>query len=501
MSVIGDLYMAWRAQLGARAEAARALRAQAAESFGYDAARRDVGDRWAPVTAGPNAIATRDGLLTRAASRDAERNNPLARRIIDILPSYVVSTGFRPRLREDEIGEARAARQMAAWRRFVAYADPEGVWNFHASARLAFSTTVQSGYALLRWYPGGSVDAPLHCRVLEPDFLDASKTSFDLADGGYTLNGIEFDGEGRRRAYWLYDRHPGETGLALSRPESARVPADEVDMLWLPRRPGEIVPVTWLSAAMETLRDRRDYLTSERVRAKMQACIALIANGVRPGALDSLSKSGAGGASAVGGGASEPLRDAQGRVVESMRPGMIGYLQGGEITAFEPRGVVGTKDFVWVADHDIGTSVGMPHFMLTGNYSGVNFSSAQLGLLQFLTMLDVWQDAVEQLVYARAWRRCMEAEARLGRAPRVPDAPVWAWPRKHIADIVKQMEAILGPIDAGLDSAIAAIEARGDDPAEVIAQRRRWREMERRAGLAGAADEPGQPEGGNDGAQ
>ena len=44
---------------------------------------------------------------------------------------------------------------------------------------------------------------PLQLQVLEPDHLDASKTG-DLPNGGFVLQGVEFDALGRRRAYWLY---------------------------------------------------------------------------------------------------------------------------------------------------------------------------------------------------------------------------------------------------------------------------------------------------------
>ena len=65
---------------------------------------------------------------------------------------------------------------------------------------------------------------PLQLQVLEADQLDTAKTE-ELRDGGFVVQGIEFDRLGRRRGYWLYPTHPGAGRGALV---SHRVPADRV---------------------------------------------------------------------------------------------------------------------------------------------------------------------------------------------------------------------------------------------------------------------------------
>ena len=86
---------------------------------------------------------------------------------------------------------------------------------------------VESGEVLVRLRERRVEDGlpvPLQLQVLEADHLDSGKTE-ELRDGGFILQGIEFDALGRRRAYWLYPTHPGDgrrrTGLA-SRPGRPR---------------------------------------------------------------------------------------------------------------------------------------------------------------------------------------------------------------------------------------------------------------------------------------
>lgn len=57
---------------------------------------------------------------------------------------------------------------------------------------------------------------PLQLQVLEADHLDSWKTE-ELRDGGFILQGIEFDALGRRRAYWLFPTHLRRAAAGSSR--------------------------------------------------------------------------------------------------------------------------------------------------------------------------------------------------------------------------------------------------------------------------------------------
>lgn len=439
----------------------------------YDAARRGSGDGWVAVNSGPNAIGAADGPRSRAAARDVVRNTPTGSRAVDLLSNHIVGTGFQPRM--SNIAEARRNAQLDVWKHFTRSCDPEGLWRFHAKARLAVTAMIEGGFSFLHYRPGPSVDAPLLVEVLEADYLDMTRHG-DTTDGGVIFHGIEFDRFGARTGYWLFDQHPGEAQRLRTLPVSRFVPASQVDPVLRPRRPGEVVPATWFAPAVETMRDRKDYLTSERMRMKVQACLAMIVRGAQPGAIEGLKGSGQPGSpSALGGGPVGPLQDADGRRIEGMSPGLIAYLNGpADISMVEPRGATALTDFVRVSDHDIAAAFSVPHFMLTGDLSQVNFASAQIGLIQFHAMLDCWQsDIVEPLIYARAWARAMEAAKTLGALSGY-DEPDWAAPQRHYADIVKAAKAQQQEVEAGFRSVQDVIRTRGGDPAEVLRERAEW---------------------------
>lgn len=488
--------------LAARRRAAQfALDGLRSEAFGYDGARRDPADRWLPVQSGPNSLGAYDGARVRAAARDAVRNNSLARRAVSLLPAYIIGKGFWPMLPEGSV--AKDALE-SAWKRFLKRCDLDRVFGFNQIARDTVRSAIEGGYAFLEYRPTPDPQRPLEVVPLEADYLDVAKVQPADEAGSYIWHGLEFDRDHRVTAFWLFVHHPGEHLVAVNLYAlSRRVPVENCDLIAFPRRLGERLPVSWLAPAIETLRDRKDYLTSERVRAKVQACLALIIKGARPGAVSSLGRP-QGGGSGAGMSGNEPLVDGYGNAIDGMRPGMIAYSgHATEITGFEPKGVAAQKDFVSIADHDIAAAVDTPHFLLTGDLSGVNFSSARMGLLQFRQQLDEWQEQVEALIYARAWRRVVEAEQRLGRVAADTVEPTWSRPVLYSADQVKDAQAKGMRAAQGLESLIEQILAEGRDPDAVLDAEVDWQRKRQARGLptaiapaAGAVDAAGGGEAG-----
>jgi capsid protein len=52
----------------------------------------------------------------------------------------------------------------------------------------------------------------MRLQVLEPDYLDTSRNGIVGPSGGPIIDGVEFDKQGRRVAYWLFTSHPGGSG-------------------------------------------------------------------------------------------------------------------------------------------------------------------------------------------------------------------------------------------------------------------------------------------------
>jgi lambda family phage portal protein len=160
---------------------------------------------------GANAEIARALHRLRDRSRDLVRNNPYATKAVQALVSNMVGTGLQPRARAETPEIARLADRL--WLQFSTQCDADGLTDFAGLQALVVRSLVESGEVLVRFRDRRIEDGltvPLQCQVLEADHLDSWKNE-DLPDGGFILQGIEFDPIGRRRAYWLFSRHPGET--------------------------------------------------------------------------------------------------------------------------------------------------------------------------------------------------------------------------------------------------------------------------------------------------
>jgi capsid protein len=124
----------------------------------------------------------------------------------------MIGTGILPRA--DSTDKSVRQRARDAWLSFVENSDPSGQSDFYGQSLLTAATVVRSGEALVRWHIRAKESGqrvPLQCEVLEPDYLDTRKIEVTAA-GNLIIQGVEFDGEGRRVAYWLFPIHPGEIG-------------------------------------------------------------------------------------------------------------------------------------------------------------------------------------------------------------------------------------------------------------------------------------------------
>ena len=115
----------------------------------------------------------------------------------------------------------RSAKQAdRLWLDFAATADADGLTDFAGLQALIVRGLVESGEVLVRLRERRTEDGlpvPLQLQVLEADHLDSWKTG-ELADGGFILQGIEFDAPRpaarllalsdppRRRPRWRWSR-------------------------------------------------------------------------------------------------------------------------------------------------------------------------------------------------------------------------------------------------------------------------------------------------------
>ena len=110
---------------------------------------------------------------------------------------------------------------------------------------------------------------PLQLQVMEPDWLDSTRDN-----GQDIVGGKRFDDFGRWISAFLYDQHPGESGISALRLTSTEVPVSELLHVYEDQRPGRYTGVPWGASVLLRARDLADYESAEILKQKLAACFA-----------------------------------------------------------------------------------------------------------------------------------------------------------------------------------------------------------------------------------
>lgn len=429
-----------------REQARVRLKALAQAGKYYDGATRSRrGASIRRTLADQNTVARGALSRLREGARDLVRNNPYAARGVQVIQANVVGAGIIPHFADADGTRRDDIKALAKAHLDTTDCDADGLHTLYGLQGLACRTMAESGEVLVRRRRRRSTDGlavPVQYQVLEPDFLDHTKDG-PTSNGGMIIQGIEFDAIGRRRAYWLFDQHPG-AGLTFRNPMSRAVPASEVAHLYRVDRPGQARGIPWLAPVMLPLADWSDYEGAQRMRQKIAACFSVFI---------------------LGGDGIPTAQKEDGQFVEQLEPGIVQWLGAGDDVKFaEPPGVEGYAETANVTLHGIATGLGITYEALTGDLRGVNFSSGRMGKLEFHRNVDHWQwlTMVPRLC-SRLTTWFLEAAALTGvdtDGVRVTHAP----PRREMLDPPREVAAERDEIRAGLLTPSGAIRRRGGDP-------------------------------------
>lgn len=444
----------------------------------YDGAksgRRTEG--WVAAGAGVNGAVGQGLALLRQRSHDLVRNSPYAGRALDIITDNAVGTGVMPRAATSSA--ARNKRLDQLWARWAPLADVAGRASVYALQAEACSAMLESGAALLRprrrrvsAAPSDRMPAdpgvPLRLQLLEPDHIDLARSSLLTTTGSARIvQGVEFDADGRRLAYWLFPDHPGDGFAGFGRLTAQRVAAEDVHHVFVARRPGQVHGVPHLAPVMLKLRDLDDYEEAELVRKKIEACFAAFVTQSEDPEAD-------GAARVVASSRSETEETADGgseaKRIETLEPGMIEYLRPGEKIEFSaPAASSDYVEYVRANQRIVALGAGVPYELLTGDLSQVNYSSIRAGLLEFRRRIERlrWQ-TLTPLLLSPIWVEFVQACFLAGLVDRPEADVIWTFPKFEAVDPQKDAEADLTEIRAGLVTWDEAVAKRGYDPREQL---------------------------------
>jgi lambda family phage portal protein len=444
MSAFENLIAAVSPAAALNREAAR-VRLEALRRYeGASRGRRT--DGWRTSGTSADAAAAPGLKMLRDRSRDLVRNNPYASKAVQVIVSNTIGTGI--------VAQARAQRSRRRSQQFTdlwlnwaldsRQCDYDGRADFYGLQALAMRCIVESGEVLIRRRTSSGQRVPLQLQIMEPDFIDTTK-DVALADGGLIKQGIEYDGSGRRVAYWLYAEHPGEQHLRMTDFLSSRVPAEEIIHVYRQDRPHQTRGVPWASPIIIRLRDFDDYSDAQLLKQKISACFTAFA-------VDTESPEG---------GADMPF--------DKLEPGAVEILPPGKDIRFANPPTVGEFDKIsrqYLLQ--IAAGFGVTYEALTGDLTNTNFSSGRMGWLEFQRNIEAWrwQMLVPQMLNP-VWQWFSNA-ATVNGARMEGITAQWTPPRRELIDPSKEIAATIKAVRGGLITLSEAIREYGYDPEEVM---------------------------------
>lgn len=418
---------------------------------------------WRASGVGPNDALKYNLKTLRDRSHDAVRKNPYAAAAIDRICDNIVGTGIKPRsLIKDKVLRDEVQQLWLDW---TDEADADGQFDFYGLQYAACRGMVTGGETFVRSRVRRIEDnlvVPYQLQVLEGDFVPVDKDEFNRD----IRAGIEFDGIGRRRAYYMYRNHPGDSASFKGKSnEALPVPAADIDHVYLPLRPGQIRGEPWLTRILVKMRDLDSYDDAELMRKKTTTMLAGFLR--KPAGEDNIL-----GETATA--------DEDGSAVVQWEPGMLQVLpEGWDVEFSKPVDVGGNYEaFMRQQQRGLATGMGILYEQLTGDYSQLNDRTLRAALNDFRRRIELLQHHVMVFKFCRpVWRRFMllaELAGTIKRPAGMSDRDFlraqWmppSWPYIHPQ---QDIEARNAAIRAGLGSRQQAVDERGYDVEEIDRQ-------------------------------
>lgn len=398
-------------------------------------------DGWITPSSNANKEIGMALIRLRDRSRDLTRNNPIANRALQVVVSNVVGTGIMAQHKAASRNAEVAANDT--WRRWSesTAVDLDGRHDLYGLQGLVMRTIVESGECLIRRVIVPATEQnpiPLKLQVLEPDFIDQSQEK-KLPGGGAIVQGVEYDAQGGRVAYYLFPEHPG-SGNAVS---SRRVPAEELIHVFRCDRAGQVRGVPWAAPVMVRMKDLDDFLDAMLVKMKISSCFTAFVSDME------VPIDGSSAAATLG---------------EKLEPGQIEILPAGKDIRFAtPPGADGSEQFVTETMRMIAAAYGISFESLSNNYSTVNYSSGRMGWIEMARNIDCWrwQMLIPQFCQP-VWGWFTQAAALAGQSYDGVTVQ-WSAPRREMIDPTKEIAASVNAVRGGLMSLSEAHRQSGYD--------------------------------------
>ncbi|MDD5461844.1 MAG: phage portal protein [Methylococcales bacterium] len=431
---------------------------------------------------GPNLAATVELNLLRNRSRASIRNNPWMSRGLKADVANEIGTGIVPRSKCSNEKFKKEIRLL--WSDWTPYADAGGILDAYGVQMSAVRARKESGEVFIRIRQRllkDNLPVPVQFQLIEADFCPVHLNSM-ASNGNEIISGIEFDSIGRRVAYWMYKKHPGEYGNFS---DLVRVPASEIIHHYIPLRPGQIrgEPNAIQAIVRAHLYEKYDdaELGRKETRAHYTGVIHRPDYGQTDYKYDPIS--------------GLPISEDDGGVPQlDLEPGTFSSLLPGEqIELFDgDPGNIGYLDYQRQQLLSIAAGMDVPYELVSGDYRGINdrvwraimnqyrreveqtqdlFTIQQVCLIMWETVVDIAirSGAISAPGYETKRRDYLSADHR---------APAWAY-----INPLQDANAMAKLKNEGFESRSSLIAERGWDAEDVDQQRADDAAREKKLGL------------------
>lgn len=465
-------------------------------SGGFDAAttgRRGKG--WTPPRLGRNTIFGIYGDTIVARSRDAFRNSGWASATLDSFCANAVATGVQMVSKHPEIAEL--------WKQWCKQCDAEHDPNvfgsgthFEGQQQVAVREMFEAGEVFVRVHHRRArrparrpLRVPMQIELLQAEQLPLwQTTATQVAEGNTLRSGIEFDKEGRRVAYHFYKVHPGETGLFPGQGfQLERIPAEYVVHVFKPLQAGQLRGRPFLTSVLAKLNEIEKLADAELVR---RATASMLTGFIKR---------------APGAGVDVPLNPDEnqpagdvGAAVSSLEPGSFPVLDVDEdVVLAKPPEATDFAPTMRKFLEAFAVGAGCTYEQTTGDLVGVTYSSIRAGLVEFRRKIEQFQYATfvhkflqpvfQHFLYAAVLSGALVLDGYDDHPEQFEDVE-WVMPGFDWVDPLKDVEAELVSIQAGLNSRRTSAATRGYNVEQIDAENAQDRQREQNLNLKYSSD-------------
>lgn len=377
------------------------------------------------------------------------RNNAAAITAKNRLQAHWVGTGITVKWDND--------RMQTLWDNFAENPNVDGWGDLYNLQNLWAGGYFESGEVfsrmIIRKQEGMTV--PLQLQTLEAEFLDPLFYNYEQN----IRNGIQFDNFGKPTFYHFWKSSPYAMPIRSSfSVERVTVAAEDVIHIFNRERPGQWRGVPRLAAVMLPLYEMDELTDATLVRQKAAQALGWIIKKKESGALPLL-----------GAMQTTPVQEVdqetgKTKKLQKIIPGGIHYLQPDEDFIFATTDDIGPNLVVLLEHqwHLIASALDVTYEQLTGDLSGVNYSSIRAGLIEFRRRVAV----IQQLVFVNMAMKPLTARfqqlAGLYTNKDIKTASCkFIFPKTDWTDPLKDIQADILEVQAGFATLHEKLAERG----------------------------------------